>query len=170
MFKKLIMTAGLVLVFQSAAIAANDTFLKIEGVEGESLHAEHRDEIDVLAWSWGSSTNGRSTCVQDISLVKYADLASPQLLMGHVDGFVYPNAKLTVRRSGGSMTGLAYVVLDFKNLYVSSVSTSGSGGEERLTENVTLNFEEVKYTYTPQNPDGSAGLPVSATIRPNQCK
>ncbi|NVK22091.1 MAG: type VI secretion system tube protein Hcp [Kangiellaceae bacterium] len=143
-------------------------FLKIEGVQGESLDVRHRDEIDVLAWSWGSSSDGRSTCVQDISLVKYADLASPQLLMGHVDGVVYPNAKLTVRRSGG--VSLEYIILDFKNLYVSSVSTGGSGGESRLTENVTLNFEEVKYQYTPQGPDGSAGAPVSATIRPNRCK
>ncbi|NVJ67371.1 MAG: type VI secretion system tube protein Hcp [Gammaproteobacteria bacterium] len=169
MFKKLITAAALTLVLQNAALAANDTFLKIEGVEGESLDAEHRDEIDVLAWSWGSSTNGRSTCVQDISLTKYADLASPQLLMGHVDGFVYPNAKLTVKRSTGA-SRLAYIVLDFKNLYVSSVSTGGSGGEVRITENVTLNFEEVKYQYTPQNADGSAGVPVSATIRPSQCK
>jgi type VI secretion system secreted protein Hcp len=28
-------------------------FLKIDGVPGESQDAKHKDEIDVLAWSWG---------------------------------------------------------------------------------------------------------------------
>ena len=33
--------------------------------------------------------------------------------------------------------------------------TGGSGGEDRLTENVTLNFSKFKYAYVPQKPDGS---------------
>ncbi len=41
-----------------------------------------------------------------------------------------------------------------------SVSTGGSGGEDRLTENITLNFVTVKVEYTPQDPKGSAGTEV----------
>ena len=37
-----------------------------------------------------------------------------------------------------------------KEVLVTSVSTGGSGGEDRLTENVTLNFAEFKVEYTPQ--------------------
>ena len=40
---------------------------------------------------------------------------------------------------------------------VTSVSTGGSGGEDRLTENVTFNFAEVKVDYTEQKMDGGAG-------------
>ena len=34
---------------------AVDTFLKLAGIAGESDDARHKDEIDVLAWSWGVS-------------------------------------------------------------------------------------------------------------------
>ena len=37
------------------------------------------------------------------------------------------------------------------NVMVTSIGTGGSGGEDRLTENVTLNFAEVKVEYKPQN-------------------
>src|SRR4051812_32883557 len=32
-----------------------DYYLKIDGVAGESLDERHRDEIEVLAFSWGES-------------------------------------------------------------------------------------------------------------------
>ena len=38
---------------------------------------------------------------------------------------------------------------------MSSVSTGGSGGEDRLTESVTLNFAQVKFDYTPQDSKGT---------------
>ena len=50
-------------------------------------------------------------------------------------------------------------VLQLAGITVSStaVSTGGSGGEDRLTENVTLNFREVNVKYKAQKEDGSAG-------------
>jgi type VI secretion system secreted protein Hcp len=38
---------------------------------------------------------------------------------------------------------------------VTSVSTGGSGGEDRLTENVTLNFAKVKVDYKLQSDQGT---------------
>ena len=38
---------------------------------------------------------------------------------------------------------------------VTSLSTGGSGSEDRLTENVTLNFAKYEMAYTPQKDDGS---------------
>jgi Type VI secretion system effector, Hcp len=29
-----------------------DVFLKVDGIKGESTESRHRDEIDVLSWSW----------------------------------------------------------------------------------------------------------------------
>ena len=34
---------------------------------------------------------------------------------------------------------------------ITAVSTGGSGGEDRLTENVTLNFAKVNFVYKMQN-------------------
>ncbi len=52
---------------------------------------------------------------------------------------------------------------------ISSVSTGGSGGEERLTENVSINFGTFEYAYTPQKADGSgdAVLPFKFNITRN---
>ena len=42
------------------AAAAVDYFLQIEGIDGESTDKDHKDEIDVLAWSWGMSQSDTS--------------------------------------------------------------------------------------------------------------
>ena len=43
---------------------------------------------------------------------------------------------------------------------ITAVSTGGSGGEDRLTENVTLNFAKIEWSYTPQSEKGAAGNPM----------
>ena len=37
---------------------AVDMFIKIGDVKGESKDKTHKEEIDVLAWSWGVSNSG----------------------------------------------------------------------------------------------------------------
>lgn len=144
---------------------AVDMFLNIENkkVKGESKDKAHKDTIDVLAWSWGMSQSGSmhsgggggsgKVNVQDISLTKYVDKASPELMKACCGGTHFKDAKLIVRKAGGNP--LEYVIVNMENVLVSSVSTGGSGGEDRLTESVTLNFAKVKVQYQPQKEDGA---------------
>ena len=37
---------------------AVDMFIKIGDIKGESRDKTHKEEIDVLAWSWGMSNSG----------------------------------------------------------------------------------------------------------------
>ena len=37
---------------------AVDMFIKIDKIDGESKDAKHKNEIDVLSWSWGASQSG----------------------------------------------------------------------------------------------------------------
>jgi type VI secretion system secreted protein Hcp len=60
---------------------------------------------------------------------------------------------LTVRKAG--KTALEYIIIKMTKIMVTSVSTGGSGGEERLTENVSLNFAKVQFDYREQKPDGT---------------
>jgi type VI secretion system secreted protein Hcp len=53
-----------------------------------------------------------------------------------------------VRKAGEGQK--RYIQITMKEVLVTSISTGGSGGEDRLTENVTLNFAEVKFSYAPQ--------------------
>ena len=144
---------------------AVDMFLKVEGIEGESKDKGHGKEIDVLAWSWGMSQSGTSHVgggggagkvnVQDLSLTKYIDKSSPDLMLACCNGKHLGEAKLTVRKAGESP--LEYLIITMTDVLISSVSTGGSGGEDRLTENVTLNFAKVKVEYTEQTAKGGAG-------------
>jgi len=142
---------------------AVDMFLKIDGVESESRDKSHAGEIDVLAWSWGLSQSGTmhvgggggagKVNVQDISLTKWVDKASPNLFKACCNGKHFANAILTVRKAGESP--VEYVVITMDSVPVTSVSTGGSGGEDRLPENITLHFAKVQVSYQPQKDDGS---------------
>lgn len=159
---------------------AVDMFLKIEDIKGESQDAKHKKEIDVLAWSWGASQSGTTHMgsgggagkanFQDLSVTKYVDSASHKLLQYVATGKHVKEALLTVRKAGDKP--LEYIKLTMKDCLISSVSTGGSGGEDRLTENITINFGEFIYEYTPQKPDGSGDsvLPFKFDIAANEVK
>jgi type VI secretion system secreted protein Hcp len=142
-------------------------FLNLDGVMGESADAKHKGEIDVLAWSWGESTGTARTrrrvaplaCIQDLSLTKWVDSASPALIMNGMTGQVAPNAVLVVRKAGEQQ--LEYLRLTMKNVTITSYQTGGSGGEDRLTENVVLHFGSMQGQYVQQKPDGSNGPPIT---------
>jgi type VI secretion system secreted protein Hcp len=149
---------------------AVDMFIKIDNVKGEAQDKSHKEEIDVLAWSWGLSQSGTmhagggggggKVAVQDMSLTKWIDKSSPILMEYCCNGKQYKEAKLTVRKAGGD-NPLEYLIITMTDVIVTSVSTGGSGGEDRLTENVSLNFANVKVDYQAQKPDGSKdGGPV----------
>lgn len=149
---------------------AVDMFIKIGDVDGESADKSHAKEIDVLAWSWSMSQSGSmhvgggggagKVSIQDLSLTKWVDKSSPNLMMACSSGKHYPEAKLTIRKAGGE-DPVEYLIITLKEVLVSSISTGGSGGEDRLTENVTLNFGQVLVDYQPQKQDGSKdGGPV----------
>jgi type VI secretion system secreted protein Hcp len=143
-------------------------FLKLGDIKGESKDSKHKEEIDVLAWSWGMSQSGTThmgtgggagkVSVQDISVTKYLDKASHILAGACCKGTHFKQALLTVRKAGDKP--LEYLKITLDDVIITSVSTGGSGGEDRLTENVSLNFGKFKYEYTPQKPDGSGDSAV----------
>ena len=142
---------------------AADMFLKLEGVDGESKDDSHKKEIDVLSWSWGASQSGTGhvgggsgagkVSVQDLSVTKYVDSSSHLLLLDCCNGQHIKKGTLVVRKAGA--TPLEYIKHTMEDIIVSNIHTGGSGGEDRLTETVTLNFSKFKYEYTPQKADGS---------------
>lgn len=147
---------------------AVDMFLKIEGsdVKGESKDGKHGDEIDVLSWTWGMTQSGSfhvgggggagKVNVQDISVTKYLDAATPNLMQACASGQHFDKATLTVRKAGGEQEEYLFIIME--KVLVSSISTGGSGGEDRLTENVTLNFAKVETKYmTQEDAGGLAG-------------
>jgi type VI secretion system secreted protein Hcp len=147
-----------------------DMFLTLEPIKGESKDATYKEKIDVLAWGWGVSNSGSASVggglgagkvnVQDISLTKYLDASTPDLLKSCCSGKHFDEAKLIVRKAGDKP--LEYLIITMSNVIVTSVTTGGSGGEDRLTENVSLNFAKVAVKYTVQDQkSGAAGATPS---------
>jgi type VI secretion system secreted protein Hcp len=147
---------------------AVDIFLKLSNnIKGESQDSTHMDEIDVLAWNWGLSQSGTTHVgsgggggkvnVQDISLTKYVDLASNDLIKRCTTGEHIESGELVVRKSGGSAP-VEYFRMKMENIMISSYSTGGSkDGLDRIQENLTLNFRKFEVAYTLQEASGAAG-------------
>lgn len=142
---------------------AVDMFMKLDGISGEAQDKKHAKEIDVLAWSWGASQSGSfhtgtgggagKASFQDLSFTKWVDKSSTVLLKHVASGAAIAKAKLVVRKAGGD-DPLEYLTINLDRVMVTSVSTGGSGGEDALTENVTLNFAKVKVEYKAQAEGG----------------
>ncbi|MEP7706716.1 type VI secretion system tube protein Hcp [Paraglaciecola sp. 25GB23A] len=136
-------------------------FLKVGDIQGESIDSSHANEIDVLAWSWqlSQSKDPANPIVRPIVITKYTDSASPPLYDLLLTGQVAKDATLTVRKAGGKVP-LEYMIITMSDVTVSTVSNGGSGGEDRLTENISLNFSSACMKYTPLKPDGTLGTPA----------
>ena len=149
---------------------AFDCFLKIDGVDGESQDDKHPKWIELLSFSHGmsqppsvtaSSAGGASSGrvnMQDFSIVKHLDSASPKLATACCTGQHIPNVKIEVCRAGGDK--LKYMEYKMTNVIVSSVRPGGSahGGDEVPLEEVAFNFGKIEWTYTPQDRKTGAGL------------
>lgn len=142
---------------------AVDMFMKIGDIKGESADKAYKDWIDVLAWSWGMAQSGSmhvgggggsgKVNMQDLSFTKYVDKSSANLMLKCCNGKHYKEANLVVRKAGEKP--VEYLKIKFTDVLVAGISTGGSGGEDRITENVTLNFGKVEVEYTPQKADGT---------------
>ncbi len=144
---------------------AVDMFMEMgDKISGETKDKEFskKKAIDVLAWSWGMSQSGSfhegggggagKASFQDVSFTKWVDSSTPALMIHLAKGTHIPECKLTCRKAGEGQQ--RYIEITMKKCIVSSLSTGGSGGEDRLTENVTLNFAEVNYEYFVQDDKG----------------
>jgi type VI secretion system secreted protein Hcp len=149
---------------------AVDMFLELDKINGETNDKVYgpKKAIDILAWSWGMSQSGSfhvgggggagKANFQDLSVTKYVDNSTPTLMQKLATGDHVATGVLTIRKAG--KVPLEYIKLKLTKIMVTSLSTGGSGGEDRLTENLTLNFAEFEVIYTPQKADGSGGTAV----------
>lgn len=173
-FKGLV-AAGLVatsIASSTSVVSANSNiFLKLGDIKGESTDQKHKDWIEVLSWSWGMSAGtGRvkkgtiaPQCIQDLTLTKFVDSSSPEIIMAAVLGEVAKEATLTLRKAGGDQQ--EYLIVKMSDVLVTSYQTGGGGGNEaQITDEVVLHFSSIRGEYRPQSADGKLGTPVVFNI------
>jgi type VI secretion system secreted protein Hcp len=149
---------------------AQDIFLKINGIDGESMDADHKNEIEVLNWQWqilqesnmhmGSGGGSGKATVKDLTFTHYVDRSSPNLMKFCLTGKHIPESKLVVRKAGGSP--LEYLKITMTDVVITNVQPEGSSTEERVKEKVSMSFAKVKQEYTMQNQQGGSGGAVTA--------
>lgn len=140
-------------------------FAKYDGVDGESKDSNHDKWIDVLSIDWGMynpvNTSGAGggerisggVNFDDLSMTKYIDKSTPALMTSCASGTVFGTVELSLTRTGTGGETQTYMKITMTDVIITSISTGGSGGEDRITENVTLNFTRIKVDYSTL-PDG----------------
>jgi type VI secretion system secreted protein Hcp len=114
---------------------AFDSFLKLDGIKGESADAKHKGEVDILSFSFGASQTGTSATgggggagkvqIHDIHFTKKVDASSPLLFLNCASGAHIKEATLVVRKAGGKQ--LEFLKIKLTDVLISSVKPHGQG-------------------------------------------
>jgi type VI secretion system secreted protein Hcp len=146
---------------------ASDIFGKLGDIKGESLDAKHKDEIEILSYSWGVSNAGSmahgsgggegKATFHDLSFVHKIDKASPVLLQACATGTHIKEATITHRKAGKEQH--EYLIVKLNDVIITGVTHGGSG--DGHSENVSLSFAKVDFSYKAQKADGSLDAPVA---------
>jgi type VI secretion system secreted protein Hcp len=142
---------------------AADIFAKIGDIKGESSDDKHKDEVEVLSWSWGVSHGdagpgggggGTGKAIfNDFNFTHRLDRASPLLLRACATGQHIKEATITARKAGKGQQD--FLIIKMNDVIVTSVNSSGSGDSGATAEDVALRFAKVDLEYKAQKADGS---------------
>ena len=157
---------------------ASDIFLKIGDIKGESTDDKHKDEIEVLSFSWGLANiapaggsgggagTGRAT-FHDLAFTHTVDKASPALMQACATGVHLKDGTITHRKAGKGQQ--EFLIIKMNDIIVTSVSLSDSSGGA-TAESVTLAFSKIDLEYKPQNASGGVegGVHFKFDIKANK--
>ena len=157
---------------------ASDIFAKIGDIKGESLDSKHKDEIEVLSWSWGVQQSGTmahgggggegKASFNDFNFTHHVDKASPVLLKACATGEHIKEATITVRKAGKGQQ--EFLIIKMNDVLITSVNPGVGADSEAVAESVAMQFAKVDLEYKPQKADGSldAGLHFKYDIKGNK--
>ena len=157
---------------------ASDIFAKIGDIKGESLDSKHKDEVEVLSWSWGVQQSGTmahgggggegKASFNDFNFTHHVDKASPVLLKACATGEHIKEATITVRKAGKGQQ--EFLIIKMNDIIITGVHPSGSGDSAATAESVAMQSSKVDLEYKPQKADGSldAGLHFKYDIKGNK--
>ena len=141
-----------------AAVPAQPTasFVKIDGVPGESTDARRPGESDIQTFHLKATNSadvagggGGAGKVEfgAAEFTKSYDTSSPQLLQKVADGTHIKTVSFSFRRGGYAGDGFLVYTLD--DVAVSSYEQGGDTGVSPLLEHVGLTFAKIAVSYTP---------------------
>lgn len=165
--------AGLSLTAGTPAHAG--AFIKFDGIDGEATDTRHKNWSDLQSVSFGIKVEttmgtGGSTSrpvAGEVKCVKVLDKSSPLLMRALTLGEKIP--LLTIEFTRSTAAGEEpYLKYEMHDVLISSYNIApggdGSGaGEQAPTETLSLNYEEIKVTYTERDQAGQVRSTVEHT-------
>ncbi len=144
-------------VLGARTAAAQDAFLLVPGIPGDSTQVRYEDWIEVVSLSQGfdGSAKGPSACT--VLVGKPLDKAGPLLWAAAVTGQTFASIQIDIVR--GSDKPVKYYELTLNNVRVSSINTQPLD----LGETLSLQGTSATLKFFPQKADGSLDTPVTAT-------
>jgi type VI secretion system secreted protein Hcp len=149
---------------------AFDTYLKMDGIEGESTSKGFEKQTEIYSFSHGvsnTSTIGSATggggsgraSFSSFNIMKKTDKASPLLFYNCASGKHIPSIVVTMRKTGGKP--MNFLVYTFTDCVIDSVQWSGStGGDDSPAESVSFGYGKIEVSYTGQKSDGSPSAAI----------
>src|SRR3954463_13130314 len=156
---------------------AADIFAKLGDIKGESLDDKHKDEIEILSWSWGVSNPATAAAgtgagagkasFRDLSFTHKIDKASPVLMQACATGVHLKEATITHRKAGKGQQ--EFLVIKMNDVIVTAVADEDNKDGESA-ETVNLAFAKIDVAYRPQKADVSldAGIHFKYDLKANK--
>ncbi|MBM3736018.1 MAG: type VI secretion system tube protein Hcp [Acidobacteria bacterium] len=146
-----------------------ESFLKIDGIPGESTDAAHKDWIDVTGWDYASDLGNQGAQVaarpnlRDLLVAKRLDRASPLLFRALNNSQRFATVELEAVDSDDRRRFIRVIL---KNAVITNARLhAGPDTEQRPTESLAFGYASIEWIYTlPPNPDGTPGADVSALL------
>ena len=139
-------------------------YIKFDGLDGEAQDKDHKGWSDLMSFSQAVHKPGTGTgatrrrgdvVLEDINVVKEIDKCDPKLAEAVCKGKVFPKVEIHVTASYTDAGRVTYYAYELKNVQVVNYHISGSGQAEDVpVTDLSLNFEEIKVTYTENDPAG----------------
>lgn len=133
-------------------------FIKFDGVDGESQDQHHKNWSDIESFDQlihkpgggtGQHRRRADVVLEDIHVLKELDKASPKLAESVCKGKVFAKVEIHISASYTDAGRVTYYAYDLKNVQIVGYNISGlAQAEDVIKEHLTLNFEEIKVTYT----------------------
>jgi type VI secretion system Hcp family effector len=149
-------------------------FAKYEGIDGESMDAEHLTWIDILSLDWPiSAASGGATGptrrrgevdVGDVTMVQELDKSYPKLFSRITTGEITPTVEIHFTAFIGD-SNKTYFEMLLRNVLLTELNLSGETGASVPTVVAGNNFEEITVTYTEYLGDGSSAGRTEASWR-----
>jgi type VI secretion system secreted protein Hcp len=155
---------------------AVDYYLKLDQIQGESQDDNHKNEIQLLSWSWGASqvssvagTGGSGAGkadLSDLSIMVNFDKSTPKFFKSICLGTHIPSGTLSAIKSGAG--GKPYLKVDLKELFVTHLQISGSS--EVPSVSVGFTYGKITIDYSVQDEKGNLASvgPVTFDLKANK--